>query len=47
MDALALIGWAFTAGVALAVFLLPCYILGAVFKDREKKAATPPPETTP
>ena len=36
MTALALIGWAFIGGVALVAFLLPLYLLDAVFKAREK-----------
>lgn len=36
MTALALIGWAFIAGLALVAFLLPICLLNAVFKAREK-----------
>lgn len=36
MTALAVIGWAFIAGVAIAVFLLPIYLLDAFFKAHEK-----------
>lgn len=36
MTALALIGWAFVAGLALVAFLLPIYLLDAFFKARER-----------
>jgi hypothetical protein len=36
MTPLAVVGWAFIAGVALAAFLLPVYLLDAFFKSREK-----------
>jgi len=36
MTPLALIGWAFIVGLALAVFLLPVYLLDAFFKSCEK-----------
>lgn len=36
MTAAAIVGWAFIAGVALAAFLLPIYLLDALFKSREK-----------
>jgi hypothetical protein len=36
MSALSLIGWAFIAGLCVVAFLLPIYILDALFKAREK-----------
>lgn len=36
MTALAVIGWAFIAGLAIAAFLLPIYLLDSCFKGRAK-----------